>query len=408
MTPPKKRIDGKAINIPRDKLNDIEFTKKEFQEFLKNERMFVLESTRMPTKSRQNMIDNMKHILDKYPKTMFVFTGDQPVYDEERKYVEKNDELWKRVFASFPGKFHVKQVTLRAINELFYDNLIDSMKSKFTPKKKKNLKNIPQGYFKMSEKLFVNVFFSLWKAFYRFFTYTNSKLSVKLTFNEFREKKATSRFNGYLLSELDDFCTNYRFSYFLLLKSIKTDNFDLYVVFLKMFLNYSLSTGENVKVIKNKPTNSSSSDSTTTKNVSHYNYFRIITLHLFDITYSYNDEVLKFLKQNFTYNFNLNHISFDEMTEIMNKEIKCGAKAADPVKYLQKISSLNSLIKFFRRINKKIINYSKKMEIDEITSSTFPYFSNKDSIFSKFNKNFNLPTEIKKKCILVLKNEKLI
>ena len=116
---------------------------------------------------------------------------------------------------------------------------------------------IPQGYFKLSEQLFVNVFFYLWKLFVNFYRYVSNIRTKKklchISFNQFKFIYANSYVNGYKIKELDEFCCNIGLSYFLLLKSIKTNNFDIYILVLKMFLRWSLSTGIKKMILKQKP-----------------------------------------------------------------------------------------------------------------------------------------------------------
>ena len=391
---------NERITIPLKDLNNEKIIKDNFQKFLKNEKLVVIESTELPTKSKSDMVKNINHMLNQFPNAYFLFTGDQPVYEEQRNQVSKLD----RVFGSFFGKFHLKQVMLRGINQRYYDNLIGPTKDKFTPKKKKSLKMIPQGYFKLSEQLFVNVFFYLWKLFVNFYRYVSNIRTKKklchISFNQFKFIYANSYVNGYKIKELDEFCCNIGLSYFLLLKSIKTNNFDIYILVLKMFLRWSLSTG--IKSVKKND-----SQTETTKNISHYNYFRIVCLHLYDIKYLYNNALLLFIKQNFTYNFNSNPISFDQMTEIRNLDIKKGAKGATPINHLKKMSSMNSLIRFVTKINKKQINYTKKMEMENFQISKYLLNFGKSNLSSTYNSPLNSIENIKKKCFSII-NKRVI
>ena len=338
----KKRDHAYKVEVENKDSNNFNIIKQKFMEFIENERMVMLESSILPTKSYDDMIVHMNRMKQQFPESLIIFTGDQPVYSSQRSNISGN------AIGAFMGKFHMKLTFLRGLFNKYYDNLISPIQKMFTLKKKKTLKTVPQGYFKLCNRLFLNVYYLMWISFYSCFLKKRKEKNYEsLTVAQFI--RLNEQIDGFHIPELVLFCCHTGFSYFLLIKSIKLQNWSLYILSLKIFLRWCRSTGKS-----------------SNKNVGHANYFRIIVQHLFDIKYVYSQELIKFLKDHMTYTFNGNNISYDEMTEIQNGVAKKGAKSKNPGKQLVNFTKISNIVKFVKNINKKRLSYTRRTCIPDL------------------------------------------
>ncbi len=299
-------------------------------------RISQIKSSISACKSKDDFSYHMSVVLQRFPKVKIIFLGDQHVYEAQR-----------RKEPAFPGKFHFKLNMLLAIFSALYDHGInDVLKNENYFNKKKSLKSIPSGYFKMSEKLFVNSFLQYWELYtkilknhisgYRFLKHDRD------SFNFVFEKHIPNNMvkyhqNSSFVNNLSYLCTRLVFSYFLLMKSLKSNDFELYILSIKLFLSWALALDKG-------------------------NYFRIFVLHLFDIFYSWSDDMVKLFKANLCYvTCSKNLIPFDEMGEIVNADTKKTTKnAKNPSKKVEVLSQLNPIIAFLKHLFESKYEYSKK------------------------------------------------
>jgi len=213
--------------------------------------------------------------------------------------------------------------------------------------------------------LFFNVFFFLAKILFKFL----EKKPKDISNAQFCANNFDTIHQGYKVGQLYNFVFSIGLTYFNLHKSIKTLNFDLYVISCKAFLKWALSTGENVKKKKIVDlTTGEEKIKTKIDNTGSTNYFRIVTLHLFDLYFVYNDLVLDIIKKNFAFNYNGNPIPFDELTEMKQREMKKGVKSVE----LLKQRSVNFQVSQYSKelMKNNVTNYTKDIKIPNIHSKT--------------------------------------
>ncbi len=349
-----KRRERKKIDIDQEKIvKDEEYFQDKFIEFIDIKRVVQIKSSAVACKSGEDFDHHIEHVNSRFPECTIVYVGDQPVYERQRQ----------SEFA-FPGKFHLKLNMLLGIFHISYDlgpsQILQNAKY-FN--KKKSLKTIPSGYFKMSERLFCNSFLSYWDMYSSIIenhissnsspsssnsssgSSSSSSSSLQCDFSGFNSivcshiENNRVKFRGSysFVKQLSFFCNYILLSYYLLVKSIKTSNFELYILSIKLFLSWALGSNKG-------------------------NYFRILVLHLFDISYTWTDDMLALFKANLSFvTTSKNHVPFDEMGEIANKDTKTTTRnARNPAKKVEMISVLNPLIGFLKHVFEPNYDYTKE------------------------------------------------
>jgi len=403
----KRRERTNSIKASQKEMSSIDSMKVIYTKFLEDIGFSLLESQKFPTKSKEDMKFNMDHV-NKLDFDRKIWTGDQPVYEALRKFG-----------IAFIAKFHAKLNMLRAIFMISYDSLFaDLIKRYFNTKK--NLKTIPNGWYKSCEVIFLNVYY--------FFSVLLSEFMKKnkiKTVEELKKFKNYDNINilGYKLFEIVKFVTVIGFPFYLLVKSIKENNWDCYILSMKLFLRWILSTSERVvekkkkktkkkvvekkkkktkKKVENEENDPYAKKQYRNKNTSSSNYFRLFILHLYDLFYRYNDDVIRVLKQNFTFSYSENNIPFDEVTEMENDPLKPTGKSYNPLNTLLMRSRMHMLIKFFRQLNKIIVDYTKERKNDAFLSGAFETSFSKDSMLSKYKIELHNIEAVKKRCMTIL------
>ncbi len=333
---PDSRRSREKVEIDMQRIGkDEKYFQQKFCEFIDLQRMVQIKSSEVPCRSSADFDHHVEHIKTQLSGSSIIFVGDQPVFEGQRK----------TEFA-FPGKFHTKFNYLLGIFKLCYDlGPSQILKSEKYFNKSKSLKSIPSGYFKMSEKLFVNCFVCYWDLFSTILKdhtslYSSSSSFDSSTYNllintHIPHNMVKFRGNHQFVRSLSHFCRVVLLSYYTLIKGIKTSNFDLYILSIKLFLSWCLYADKG-------------------------NYFRILLLHLFDVYHCWNEDMISLFKANLTFvTSSKNHIPFDEMGEICNANTKTTTKnAKNPIKKVMNISRLNPIIGFLKHVYERNFDYS--------------------------------------------------
>jgi len=162
------------------------------------------------------------------------------------------------------------------------------------------------------------------------------------------------------------FCCVVGLPYFILVSSIKTNDWKSYILSCKLFMRWCLTTHvetKKVQVNKRVKINGRWTKKRVTeirkKNNGKPGYFKLFAVHLFDILYLFNNDIIKLLSQNFTFSSTENNISYDEWTEMENKKFKPKSKTNNADTKVMMLSEMYHIIHFICLINEDNTEYSK-------------------------------------------------